>query len=178
MRVLLPALAVLAILAAPASAQEQKLYNSNNRGGTTLYNSGSSGARPLDLKQITQGRNNTGYVYNRGGTGYTPYGANTGATSGLYPTLAEVEAFRARRSAEAQAQQQASMKSLQQIHDYQRLQDQNLPPQMPGAAAGMATDATGAAQTPYTMAPVKKVQRYKGRDTGVEAPPKVFNSVR
>lgn len=180
MRVLIPALAAMAVLSAPAAAQEQKLYNSNNRGGSTLYNSGSSGARPLSLNQITQGRSTTGYSYNRSGTGYTPYGSGgAGATSGLYPTMAEIESFRARRAAEAQAQQAASIKSLQQMHDYQRLQQQNLPPTLP-AAQGVPA-AAGAAQpgqSPAETGTVKTIQRYKGRDTGVDIPPKVFNSVR
>lgn len=167
------------LLTLPAHAQDRPLYNSKNAPGTTIYNKGSAG-RPLSLNQITQGRSNTGYSYNRQGTGFQPYGSQgASASSGLYPTMAEVESFRSQRAAEAQAMEKRALANLQQGHQGP------LGPQapVPGAygtaqpAAGAAT-GTQATQAGTNAPAVKTIQRYQGRDTGVTKPPKVFNSVR
>lgn len=166
-------------LALPAAAQERPLYNSKHTGGSTLYNGGSSG-QPLSLKQITEGRSTTGYSYNRGGT--KPYGsASAQPTSGLNPTMADIEAFRARRAAEAADMEKRSQAALLQGHNGP------LSPNSSANAGGalypaMATGAsTAAGQNPAAATgqqPVKTIQRYDGRDTGVTMPTKVFNSVR
>lgn len=164
------------VIALPAQAQDRPLYNSQSSGGTTLYNKGTSG-KPLSLKQITEGRSTTGYSYSRNGTGFQPYGSASSNTSGLYPTMAEIQSFRERRAAEAQAMEQQSLASLQQGHD------NPMAPSAPAAAAGNYLPGTvpalpGQAAGAATAEPVKKIQRYKGRETGVTVPPKVFNSVR
>lgn len=167
----LPFLMTALLLAAPAAAQDRPLYNAQGRGGTTLFNSTASGAQPLSLKQITQGKNSTGYSYERSGTGYVPYNA-AGAGSGDYPTLEEVEAFRNRRAAQAQASEQAVLGSLANGHQNNNQPSAATPVFPGGPAAGVPVNAISGQNG------VKKVQRYEGRDTGVRIPPKVFNSVR
>lgn len=163
----LPLLTALALLAAPAAAQENRpLYNAQGSGGTTLYNSGASGAQPLSLKQITQGKNTTGYSYERNTSGYRPYSDMSTAS---LPSQEQVDAFRARRSAQAQTAEQQALSGLANGH-----QNNAAAPVFPGAGLHPATGIN-----PYGMpAGPKKQQRYDGRDTGVTIPPKVFNSVR
>lgn len=168
MRLIPVFIAAMLIGLLPAEAQDRPLYNSSGQGGgTTVY---SSGAKPLSLKQITQGKSTDGYTYSRSGSGFSPY---TGSGGGSYPTAAEVAAFRDRRAAEAQAAEQKAMASLMQGH--------NPAPEDPLAtpAAVFAGQQQGTpAATANGQQPAKKRQQYKGRETGVTVPPKVFNSVR
>lgn len=161
------------LMTLPASAQDRPLYNSKGASNGALYNKGTAG-RPLSLKQITEGRSTTGYSYNR--NNFQPYGAQETGGSGLYPTMAEIQSFRERRAAEAQAMEKQAMASLAQGHN------SPMAPEAPAVPGGPMIPAAVPALPGQTavpgQAPVKKIQRYKGRETGVTVPPKVFNSVR
>jgi hypothetical protein len=168
MRLLPLSIAALLIGLSPAHAQDRPLYNSSGGGGSTLY---SSGGKPLSLKQITDGRSTSGYSYSRSGTGFSPY---DGSGGGSYPTAAEVAAFRDRRAAEAQSAEQKALASLAQGHNAQP--DPLATPAAVFAGQQQGTPAAGLGGA--AQQPVKKRQRFEGRDTGVTIPPKVFNSVR
>lgn len=148
-----------------AHAQSTPLYNSSGNASKTLYR---SGAKPLSLNQITQGKSTNGYTYSR--SAQTPYGTNTG--SGSYLSEADIAAFRSRRAAEAQAAEQQALASLAQGHGGSQDNPLATPSAVfSGQTQGTPSGANGQAQP-------KKRQIYKGRETGVSTPPRVFNSVR
>lgn len=161
----------MAVFPALAQAQDttQPLYNSsgNATAGAPLYNKGTAGVQPLSIKQIMEGKNTSGYTYNYDNTtSYRPYGAGGNPT---FPSLDQVEAFRARQAAEAQEREQLAMQDLsQQVQQQQQVNG------IPGAQA-----LTEGLQTLIPQEEQKKKKmRYKGRDLGITIPPKVFNSVR
>jgi hypothetical protein len=167
------------LLSGTAMAQEQtapRLYVGSGSGSTTLYNSNQNGngaGKPLSLKQILKGKNETGYEYSREGTGFTPYGTKNMYSSGsISPSAEEVAAYRVQQAQEARKREEEAQRSLmaynspdpvqQQINQQtQSYMDQFLPPGTPGQPA-------------QGYAPVKQV--YEGRETGVTTPKKVFNT--
>jgi hypothetical protein len=169
MRLLYLTIGMLAAGLTSAQAQDRPLYNSSGTStATTPY---SAGGAPLSLKQITQGKSQTGYSYTRGGTGYSPYGTEE---NGSNLTEAQINAFRERRAAEAQSAEKQALATLQQS------QSNNLANANPltTPAAVFPGQPQGTAAAPGMSQAEKPRQIYKGRDTGVRIPPKVFNSVR
>lgn len=163
----IPAL-LIGLFPAMACAQDSRpLYNSTGSvsAGTPLYNSGTAGVQPLSIKQIMEGKSETGYTYQYdNSTSYRPYAAG----SPTFPSLDQVEAFRARQAADAQASEQLAMQDLAQQREQQQL------------GGGLLDEAAipGGLQILIPDTLTKKKSRYKGRDLGIEIPPKVFNSVR
>lgn len=168
MRLLSLLTVVLVTVPALGMAQDRPLYNSRSihgapTGAAPLYNSGQTGGQPLSLNQITQGKNNAGYSYERDGTGFRPF--NSSDYSGS--TQAAAEAYRADRAAQAANAEQQAMNSLMGVHQ-DSINNHPIFNNVTGAAAG----------TNVYAAPEKKKQKYDGRDRGINEPPKVFNSVR
>lgn len=170
--------AMMWIYPGDAGAQGKPLYNGSATTGTTsLYNSNQNGTgagKPLSLNQIMSGTNATGYEYQRGGTGYTPYGTqNLYNSNSLSPSVEEVNAYRAQQ---ADAARRAELEAQRSLLSYANpdadpnAQTQTYLNQFQGQPQ------TGASPAPYAYKPPTQV--YKGRDLGIDVPKRVFNSVQ
>lgn len=159
----------------PLYASAQNIYNSTGSGGSNIYNSSSrSGAKPLSLRQIIEGRDeetarssysDTGDYY--GGQNYRPYGVSNNNYS-LNLSAAEIEADRARRNREAQRAEREAIDSLQQAAfvPYTETSSPNIyEGDFYSYGSGQSRRRVGSS--------------YKQRDdqNGFEMPRKVFNSI-
>lgn len=169
------------VLSGSAMAQEQaapRLYVGSGSGSSTLYNSNQNGngaGKPLSLKQILKGKNETGYEYSREGTGFTPYGTKSMYSSGsISPSAEEVTAYRAQQAREARKREEDAQRSLLAYNAPDPAQQQ-INQQTQGYLNQFQTPA---AQPYYGGTYVAPRPVYQGRDLGVNEPKKVFNSVQ
>lgn len=169
------------MLSGGVMAQEQaapRLYVGSGSGSSTLYNSNQNGngaGKPLSLKQILKGKNETGYQYDREGTGFTPYGTKDMYSSGsISPSAEEVAAYRVQQAQEARKREEEAQRSLMAYNNSPVPVDQQINQQTQGYLNQFQTPVA----QPYGGAYVVPQPVYQGRDLGIDKPKKVFNSVQ